>query len=287
MPTSIEGVKPFKTYAEQLQILKDRHLIIPDENKALEQLRELNYYRFSAYSLTLSENDEFYPNVTFDDILELYEFDCDLRELIMKYTSSVEVSLRAYIAYYHAKVYGPLGYLNSMNFESEWSHADFLAHLSKLIYKSKDVFIQHHRQDKGGIYPLWVAIEELTFGSLSLLYKNLKKTDRRKIAQDYYGMRNEKYIENWMQCAVVARNIAAHSGRFYNRINLRPAVLLGNKTSKNICNNKPFAYLYAISKLLPKDKNYGFTKDLKRLFKKHPFAEPRYLGFPNAWEKYL
>lgn len=43
------SVKPFKTYVEQLQILKDRGLAVHDEETALETLKHHSYYRFSAY----------------------------------------------------------------------------------------------------------------------------------------------------------------------------------------------------------------------------------------------
>lgn len=45
--------KSFCTYEQQLQILKRRGLSIADDTLALQWLREKNYYRLSAYSLTL------------------------------------------------------------------------------------------------------------------------------------------------------------------------------------------------------------------------------------------
>lgn len=40
--------KPSKTYQELIQIL-NRHLLIPDENQAIEFLKIVHYYRLSAY----------------------------------------------------------------------------------------------------------------------------------------------------------------------------------------------------------------------------------------------
>ena len=111
MPTTAQ-TKPFKTYREQIELLRARGLIIYDDAYAEEVLKRLNYYRLSAYSLTLRKNDRFYPGVTLDDVAELYAFDHALRRLLFQYSSIVEVSARAYISYYHAQKYGPLGYLN-------------------------------------------------------------------------------------------------------------------------------------------------------------------------------
>lgn len=43
------SVKPFKTYAGQLQILKDRGLMVADDAKVLHLLEHHNCYRLSAY----------------------------------------------------------------------------------------------------------------------------------------------------------------------------------------------------------------------------------------------
>lgn len=164
MPTP-ENVKPFKTYDEQISLLKSRGLIISDDDKAREILKRMNYYRLSAYSLTLRKDDVFYPGVSIEDIVALYDFDAKLRSIIFEYSSKVETTLRAYIAYYHAQKYGPLGYLNNQNFDNELNHSKFLSELFNNIHRSSDVFVIHHRENKEAIYPIWVAIEETTFGA--------------------------------------------------------------------------------------------------------------------------
>lgn len=52
-----QDVKPFKTIEEQISILEDRGLIIEDKEYAKKSLVNLNYYRLSAYTLTLRNND--------------------------------------------------------------------------------------------------------------------------------------------------------------------------------------------------------------------------------------
>ena len=135
MPTP-ENVKPFKTYDEQISLLKSRGLIISDDDKAREILKRMNYYRLSAYSLTLRKDDVFYPGVSIEDIVALYDFDAKLRSIIFEYSSKVETTLRAYIAYYHAQKYGPLGYLNNQNFDNELNHSKFLSELFNNIHRS-------------------------------------------------------------------------------------------------------------------------------------------------------
>lgn len=77
--------KEFKTIAEQITILKSRGLQIPNEALACDFLHRNNYYRVSGYSLTLRNHDEFAPSATFQNIIDIYEFDYNLRHILLKY----------------------------------------------------------------------------------------------------------------------------------------------------------------------------------------------------------
>ena len=89
------------------------------------------------------------------------------------------------------------------------------------------------------------------------------EADREGIAQEYYG-RKSIYIENYLQCAVVARNIAAHGGRFYNRTRLSPAVKLPLVMRRaHVDNSSPFAYFYAIFELLPDAEKFNLIRAME------------------------
>ena len=83
--------KEFKKIDEQLDILKSRGLIINDVNKAKEFLLKNNYYRVSGYSLTLRQNDVFYPNASMQNISDIYNFDHEFRHILLKYIEIIEV----------------------------------------------------------------------------------------------------------------------------------------------------------------------------------------------------
>lgn len=278
--------KPFKTLEEQLDILISRGLIVDDRENAIEILKRTNYYRFSAYSLTLRKDDRFdaYGDVHFDDIYELYRFDDALRNIILKYSLYIEVAFRAYIAYEHSRVYGAQGYMDPKNFSDPLYHIDFIAKLTEDVERAKeDVFVYHHNKDKNSVFPFWVAVECASFGLISKLFKNLKADDRNTISKQHIGVSRE-YVENWLQATVYARNVAAHGGRFYNRKLRTVRINLPNNLKKIIDRESPFAYIYAIHKLQPtKDLSKSFREQLKELFIVYPFATPRFLGFPENW----
>lgn len=91
--------KPFKTLDEQLDLLEGRGLLIQDREFAKGILREENYYRLSGYTLTLRKDDKFYKDVRFEDVMQLYCIDKELRIALMAWLEDIEISLRSHIAY--------------------------------------------------------------------------------------------------------------------------------------------------------------------------------------------
>ena len=72
-------MKEFKTYQEQIDLLKSRGLVISDENFAMEKLKEDNYYNiingYKELFITPGTKDNFINDVTFEEIYALYDFD--------------------------------------------------------------------------------------------------------------------------------------------------------------------------------------------------------------------
>ena len=168
-------VKPFKTVDEQIEILLKRGLIVDDVEEAKQLLLNFNYYRISAYSLTLRKNDAFYHNIHFHDIMQIYNFDMELRASILYLLEYIEVSIRTHIGYYHSAVYGPLGYLDCSTFKEINRYEKFKTDYETAIeeYGYKEVFVMHHKEIYDGQFPVWVLVELLSFGSLSRVFKNL------------------------------------------------------------------------------------------------------------------
>ena len=92
-------VKPPTTYAEQVEILRGRGLIIPDTDEAVKILKQVNYYRLSAYMLSLKKKDRFIAGATIGNVYNLYEFDRKLRNLLMSALETIEIAFRTHISY--------------------------------------------------------------------------------------------------------------------------------------------------------------------------------------------
>ena len=76
--------KPFKTYNQQLKILRNRNLTISDGSRAISVLKRDNYYNiingYKDIFLELSgQNEKYYDNTTFEHINALSIFDKKIR----------------------------------------------------------------------------------------------------------------------------------------------------------------------------------------------------------------
>ena len=285
---STHSAKPFKTYQEQLTILKNRGMRFSNEEDALRVLRTENYYRISGYWLTMRRKktdgtEVFGPSASFDNVMNLYRFDGALRKIILSATMVIETNLKAFVAYYHGEKYGPCGYMSYEHAEEIWKHAAFMAALSKdLFRRQEEPFVKHHDTDLGGVYPIWVATEVCSFDQISKFYKNMLPADRSQIAKTYYGIPSREYIESWLHCAVVARNMAAHGARFYNKSNYTPAVMLPKHLKLHATSF--FGYAYAIYQLLPAADKDGFLNEISQAIEAHSYAITRHLGLPEGWK---
>lgn len=278
------ATKPFLPLEKQLELLQSRGLIVSNKDYAKQVLANINYYRFSAYSLTLRTNDHFMDGAAFEDICRLYNFDARLRNFVLKYSAPIETTLRARMAYVHAKNHGALGYMDNSNFKDQWLHAQFLSKVRKLLDTSKEAFVLHHRNDLNGEFPLWVAVEVMTFDVASKCLQNMVVADQGEIAR-LYDIRT-KFFVNWMKCAVIARNIAAHCGRFYNRpISIKP--LIPNAVAASIQPDRAFAYLYVIYQLLAPEEKQVFVLDLRKIISDYDGIDFSCIGLPQDWEAVL
>ena len=87
-----------KNLDEQIALLESRGMIVDDRESAKFYLQHINYYRLRAYWLTFEldlVSHQFFKNTKFQDVLELYIFDRELRLLVLDAIERIEVSVRS------------------------------------------------------------------------------------------------------------------------------------------------------------------------------------------------
>ena len=107
---------------------------------------------------------------TFEQIVDAYQFDLSLRDLVTEALEIIEVDLRAAIAYFFGQRYGAFGHTVATNFYAGFGHMDWLLRLQEEANRSSELFVTHFQQAYVEFpdLPVWMVTEVMSFGGLSL-----------------------------------------------------------------------------------------------------------------------
>ena len=291
----ILGEKMKKIHQEPISIenqvknLIDLGLLVEDKTYAKKILGRISYYRLiKAYSITLKKDGRYISGISFEDIVSLYKFDRELRQLIFEIIEHIEVSLRAVITNYFSLKYGNFGYKDLSNvgkYKNRYKEA--LNDLERETKRNRrSPFIKNFKDNyEGGEIPLYAVIEVASFGTLSKMYKNMKNEDKSKIAKVFHT--DYHYFESWIENFAYIRNICAHYGRLYGAKLTKSPKLYKEYLKNNISNNTIFATLVNL-KIVSEEENYkNFYHDLIALIARYENIELRHVGFIENWKELL
>ncbi len=138
--------------------------------------------------------------------------------------------------------------------------------------------------------PSWMVMEITSFGSLSMLYSNLKPGKEKREIAHYFGLA-DTVLKTWLHSIVYLRNVCAHHTRLWNRaMSIRPQMprtpykqWLKNTASSN---HRTYFILSMINYLLQTvNPNNTFKNRLAALLNKYPNVDVKAMGFPDYWEQ--
>ena len=224
--------KSYKSYRQQLNILRSRGMIIGKGSQGSRVMRILereNYYNvingykelFLASKSATTTDETYKTGTTFDEVYALYNFDRELRNIYLKYLLKLENTFKTVIAHEFSAKYGHENYLKTENFntanEQNISSAikligDIQQEIARQMNKHHQV-VTHYMTEHGYI-PLWVLVNVLTFGKIENFYKNMKPDDKTVIAKQFNLHPNE--LAKFMHILALARNKCAHDERFFD-----------------------------------------------------------------------
>ena len=276
------------TYQEQLDILRNRNIIIDDPVRCTMVLESVNYYRFTAYFLPFKQKDGTYRDDTcFQRVYRIYEFDRKLRSVLFSALEEVEVYLRAKFAYFHAHKYGAEGYMDAANYSSHHQAEKFKENLDREIASNKrSAFVIHHNEHYDGHFPIWAVVELFTFGMLSRFYSDMTTADQKCLARELYDT-IPKNVISWLRCCTDLRNICAHYGRLYYRIFPATPANVDATTSQS---RQLWGAILALKELYPDCQKWNteILPQLCALFEEYQDDIALvHIGFPKDWTQKL
>ena len=287
--------KPPINYDQQIDLLISRGMVIPDRDKARHYLAHLNYYRLGAY-WALFESDHtkhtFNADTNFEEVLELYIFDRELRLLIMDAIERIEVSVRAQFAYHLSHQYGAHAYLNQDIFKNTYKYNKSFEMLQGEINRSQELFIKHYKNKYTDpqLPPLWMVVEVMSLGQLSQWFSNIKRRQDKNLIAKPFGL-DEVVLNSFLHHLTIVRNYCAHHSRLWNRkftITLKlpkknPEILINSFSNENMRKiyNTLVMFEYFMEEISP---GTGWRQRLVDLFNKYPVVSSGQMGFPAGWQ---
>ncbi len=282
--------QPSMSIDEQVENLKSLGLIINDEVYAKSILNDISYFRLiKAYSLGVKhKNGKYNEGVTFEQIVDLYLFNANFRQITFSEIEEIEVNVRCRIANYFADTYGVLGYKEAENFVDEEYYRTFIGDIEEELRRnSKAPFVKNFRENyEGGDLPIYALVEVFSFGTLSKFYKNMKNVDKKVVARSF-GV-GYTYLESWLESISYVRNICAHYGRLYNAKLSKTPILYKEYTQAGIGNNRIFGVLLCMKHILKNGKHWNrYVDQIEVLIEKNEKVDVKTMGFPKNWKDLL
>lgn len=264
--------KIFKTLDEQIQIMRNKNLIIDDEEYVKSILLRENYFFINGYRYlfmkSLNERT-FIDGANFREMYALFYFDRQLRNILFKNILTLENNIKSILSYELSRRYGfkEKKYLNPKNFTSDPKKTKQVNDLLKKVKRQINVNgAQHsatkHYKNNYGYVPLWIVVKVLSFGIVGELFNILKEEDQNRIAEIF----NIDVESMLIYLPIIAnyRNLCAHEDICYD-----------HRTQKEIpytkyheCLNIPKTngeYIYGINDL------FALIIILKRLLRQEDF----------------
>ena len=308
----MDYTKPPLSIRQQVANLKDYGLQIDNERLAEDYLSNIGYYRLKSYMEPFFANSEsgykvIDSDIRFSDIIELYCFDRRLRLLMFNAIEKIEVAVRAKIVQTYAEATNNSHWFceKCLYFDKEKidkkgnSTTVFDGLMDDIeweVKRSKEDFIKQYKEryENPSMPPAWMTLEVLSIGTLSRLYKQLKKSPQKKYIAEQFGLKDDQILANWLYAISVWRNLCAHHSRVWNRRSIINVQLpnqtkypfLDSKTRISLRTNKVFTVLccikYISNIISPqsdlKQNICSIIKQGGKLLNIHN------MGFPKKWE---
>ncbi len=214
--------KIFKTLDEQIDILRNKGLVVSDEAKTREILLRENYFFISGYRhLFTEEKDKFLSGTTFEELYATFLFDRAIRNTFFKNILVVENNIKSITSYQLSRKYGfkEKDYLNPENFSQDGLQSrqvyDVLNKVKRQIrvngrkHSATFHYIEHY-----GYIPFWILVKVLSFGIMAEFYDILKYEDQEDIS-NFYKV-NPEVLGIYLSLLSNFRNVCAHEDILYD-----------------------------------------------------------------------
>lgn len=243
-------MKKATTIDEQIEKFRSRYMNVEDEAKAREVLLDIGYYRLGFYCCPFErprqpkeERTHIYIDGTrLRNAIDLYYFDCGLRDLLSTALHRVEVNFRTQVCYYASNAFkeSPTWFMDAKYVLTAYAGA-----FNKKVYgqaniKNSKWIKKHHRKYNNDKYaPAWKTIECMTFGQVLNLFRAIRNQKVQVQIASTYGIDDIEILINYITAVKDLRNLCAHNAVLFDahlsqRIRKGPVANIRNKENHHI-----------------------------------------------------
>ena len=267
-----------------------------DTIPAEDILSKIGYQHASAYfDLFKLPDGSIESDASMRVLHQCVVFDRKLQSLMMEYIGLFELQFRAQYSYFMSNERGAFAHRNPKNFKDGKNFEAFLhrygAEFNRQLRKGNPDI--RRAFDDYGDAPVWLAVEIMSFGTLSMLFKNTKSKAVRKGVAASFGATPEEF-ESWIYALSAVRNTCAHFGRLCGtKLTARPKMVPG---LGHLDNGTVFYAILVLQHLLSKRTVYvedtstaydmAMLRDFAQLFTDFSHVTER-CGIPKDWVAHL
>ncbi|WP_084242729.1 Abi family protein [Planomicrobium okeanokoites] len=292
-------MKVFASHDEQITILQNRGLLVPDKAAARRVLSRENYYALiDGYKEPFLERDErlnpygqeqYQAGTEFGHIYALYRFDRELRMLMLNELLKFEKNIKSKVAYRFSEKFKEMdSFLEPANYSADKERHHERDRIISTLYN----LIKSHKKrdrvkypaireffDKHRNVPLWVLVNFLSLGQITNFYSVIDDELRERIAQDFADEFSEEYeplqlkaseLDALLRIAFPYRNKSAHEEVLY-RYRLAHPEELGDVDARlrlpagSLGKGTVYSMVSLLRLVLAKEEYEVFSAELERL----------------------
>lgn len=245
-------------------------------------LLDVGYYRLGFYWFPFEQTypnldnrtHDFRQNADFDDAVKLYYFDFNLRNILHKALSRIEIAVRTYMTYIVSNAYDekPTWFADPAIVSRGYVQT-FPTKVYNDTFKRIPEIARHHRKYLNDVYaPAWKTIENMTMGAMLALYRALHDEDLKIDISKHFGVNFPVVFENYMELLRNLRNTCAHGRVLYDfgpeqSIRRGPAMMRGIGHNQNL-NGAIHVVLYLVKQISVNRYN-EYKAEIDALIKKY------------------
>ena len=254
--------KPALNLEEQVELLKQRGLVIDDDDMAVKYLYDTNYYRLTGFARQFQRdprhgNNAFHSGTSLAMLADLAETDARFGRVLAHALAAIECTVRSRLALHLALEHGETAfYLRTDTYVAGLDDkvADLIESIGRELRRDKGRTIARYAPDREDLsaVPIWVASEVLSFGTVSRLLELLRDPGTRDAVAESFSERRGKFVSTVHSLAVL-RNRCAHHGQIWHRpLTIQTPVDGRHRKRAGVpfSDNGPFPAVLAIQRLL-------------------------------------